>query len=135
MAEARAGADTVVVFLHWGIERVQCPSEAQRTLARQLVDAGADVVVGSHAHQLLGGGRLGDAVVHYGLGNFAFSSRVATDTVTGVFVVTVTGQRVDAYDWVPARMVDRQPVPMASPEAETARADWDGLRACTDLAP
>jgi hypothetical protein len=55
--------------------------------------------------------------------------------VTGVFVVTVTGQRVDAYDWVPARMVDRQPVPMVSPEVEGARADWDRLRACTDLTP
>ncbi len=32
-------------------------------------------------------------------------------------------------------MVDRQPVPMVSPEAEAARADWDGLRECTDLTP
>jgi poly-gamma-glutamate synthesis protein (capsule biosynthesis protein) len=135
VVEARAVADTVVVYLHWGIERVQCPSEAQRTLARQLVDAGADVVVGSHAHQLLGGGRLGDAVVHYGLGNFAFSTRVPTDRVTGVFVVTVTGQRVDAYDWVPARIVDRQPMPLPPGEAEAARADWEELRACTDLEP
>jgi poly-gamma-glutamate synthesis protein (capsule biosynthesis protein) len=133
VAEARAAADTVVVYLHWGIERVQCPSDDQRALARALVDAGADVVVGSHAHQLLGGGRLDDAVVNYGLGNFAFSSRVPTDRETGVFVVTVTGQRVDGYDWVPARMVDRQPVPLPPAEAEEARADWEALRSCTDL--
>jgi poly-gamma-glutamate capsule biosynthesis protein CapA/YwtB (metallophosphatase superfamily) len=135
VTEARTLADTVVVYLHWGIERVQCPSRDQRTLARQLVDAGADVVVGSHAHQLLGGGRLGNAVVHYGLGNFAFSSRVATDRVTGIFVVTVTGQRVDGYEWVPARMIDRQPVPVPGVEAAAARADWEDLRRCTDLTP
>jgi poly-gamma-glutamate synthesis protein (capsule biosynthesis protein) len=135
VADARRAADTVVVFLHWGTERVQCPSDAQQTLARQLVDAGADVIVGSHAHQLLGGGRLGDAVVHYGLGNFAFSSRGPTDRVTGIFLVTATGHRVDGYEWVPAEMVDRQPVPLPADEAGTARADWDALRACTNLSP
>lgn len=132
---ARMIADTVVVFLHWGVERQQCPADAQRTLAHQLVDAGADIVVGSHAHQLLAGGRMGDAVVHYGLGNFAFSSQVAPDLETGIFVVTVTGHRVDGYQWLPARMVERQPVPLEGPEADAARADWEGLRGCADVAP
>ena len=66
--QARGSADTVVVFLHWGVELMGCPTHAQRRLAQQLVDAGADVVVGSHAHRLLGGGRLGSAFVDYGLG-------------------------------------------------------------------
>jgi poly-gamma-glutamate synthesis protein (capsule biosynthesis protein) len=135
VAAARARADTVAVYLHWGVERRQCATEAQRTLARQLVDAGADIVVGSHAHQLLGGGRLGDAVVHYGLGNFAFSARHAADRETGVFLVTVTGPRVDGYRWVPARIVDRQPVPLDASEASAAVARWESLRDCTDLTP
>ena len=70
--KARATADTVVVFLHWGEELTGCPTARQRSLARQLVAAGADVVVGSHAHVLLGGGLLGRALVDYGLGNFVF---------------------------------------------------------------
>src|SRR5690606_4017424 len=64
---AAAGADTVVVFLHWGIETHTCPAPRQQELAHALVEAGADIVVGGHAHRLQGGGRLGDAVVHYGL--------------------------------------------------------------------
>jgi poly-gamma-glutamate capsule biosynthesis protein CapA/YwtB (metallophosphatase superfamily) len=68
---AWAQADTVVVFLHWGVERATCPTGDQQSLAQTLVDAGADIVVGGHAHRLQGGGRLGNAVVHYGLGNFA----------------------------------------------------------------
>jgi poly-gamma-glutamate capsule biosynthesis protein CapA/YwtB (metallophosphatase superfamily) len=135
VAEAGARADTVAVYLHWGVERRQCATEAQRTLARQLVDAGADIVVGSHAHQLLGGGRMGDAVVHYGLGNFAFSARQATDRETGVFVVTATGRRIDGYTWVPARIVDRQPIPLQGAEADGARDRWEALRDCTDLIP
>ena len=65
--EARATSDTVVVFLHWGIELDGCPTSTQRTLARQLVSAGADIVVGGHAHRLQGAGRLGRALVSYGL--------------------------------------------------------------------
>ena len=59
---ARTTTDTLVVFLHWGIERQTCPSGAQQELAQRLVDAGADIVVGSHAHRLQGAGRLGHRV-------------------------------------------------------------------------
>ena len=78
---ARADADTVVVHLHWGEERNPCPLPRQEELAQQLVDAGADVVVGGHAHVLLGGGMLGDAYVDYGLGNFVFSGSRREETL------------------------------------------------------
>jgi len=50
---ARSSSDTVVVYLHYGAELQSCPTDRQRTLVRQLVDAGADIIVGSHAHVLL----------------------------------------------------------------------------------
>ena len=81
--EARATSDTVVVFLHWGVEQQTCPSASQQQLARALVDAGADIVVGSHAHRLQGAGRLDAAFVGYGLGNFAFYTRSGPGTETG----------------------------------------------------
>jgi poly-gamma-glutamate capsule biosynthesis protein CapA/YwtB (metallophosphatase superfamily) len=46
VAEARTQADTVAVFLHWGLERATCPTGDQQSLAETLVDAGADIVVG-----------------------------------------------------------------------------------------
>jgi poly-gamma-glutamate capsule biosynthesis protein CapA/YwtB (metallophosphatase superfamily) len=128
---ARANSDTVIVFLHWGVEGAKCPSASQRTLAAQLVAAGADVVIGSHSHQLEGAGRLGTALVDYGLGNFAFY----TGTTSGFLTVTMTGRHVDAYDWVPARINGGVPQPVAGPTAGTALDSWRELRACTDLAP
>lgn len=130
---ARAAADTVVVFLHWGIERQTCPSEAQTALATELAAAGADVIVGGHAHRLQGGGRLGDAVVHYGLGNFAFYAGNPEGARTGVFRVTVTGRRVDGYEWIPGTIVDRQPRPLDGAAAEEAIEYWESLRSCTNL--
>jgi poly-gamma-glutamate synthesis protein (capsule biosynthesis protein) len=132
----RPEVDTVVVFLHWGVERTDCPSARQTALARVLVDAGADIVVGSHAHHLLGGGRLGTAFVDYGLGNFAFFNESGEYGRSGVLLVTATGRDTDSYQWVPARIRGGIPTPVPTgPEADAEVAHWNELRACTDLTP
>lgn len=132
---ARADADTVVVFLHWGTEGTTCPNDAQPPLAQRLVDAGADLVVGSHAHRLLGTGHRGDALVAYGLGNFAFYTSGGAGADTGVLHVTVTGRHVDDYTWEPAVISGGRPRPLTGEDAEAATAAWDDLRDCTDLTP
>ena len=133
--QARATADTVVVFLHWGIELQQCPSPDQRTLARQLVAAGADVVVGGHAHRLEGAGRMGKALVDYGLGNFVWYGTSELSTQSGVLVVTVDGRRVLGYRFEPARIVDGTPHPLIGAERRGAISSWRSLRRCTGLRP
>ncbi len=130
---ARRTADTVVVYVHWGVELESCPTAVQRELAHQLVATGADVIVGSHAHVLLGGGRLGKAVVDYGLGNFAFYATRAETTQSGVLFVTMTGRRVDGYRWAPARIVDGVPNPLSGAERKAALDSWRSLRECTGL--
>jgi len=135
VAEARATSDTVVVFLHWGTEGQTCPSQRQQELARALADAGADVIVGGHAHRLQGAGRLGGAFVAYGLGNFVWYARGGPGAQTGVLTVTVTGRDVDGYEWHPAVIRDGVPHPLDGDAAATARAAWEALRGCTDLVP
>jgi len=132
---ARRTADTVIVFLHWGRERERCPTTDQRTLARQLVAAGADVVVGGHAHRLLGAGRMGKALVSYGLGNFVWYSTSKLSVQTGVLLVTVTGRRIDAYRWIPARIGGGIPRPLTGSERQRELASWRSLRGCTGLEP
>lgn len=65
-------ADLVVVLLHWGLEEYSYPAPAQKFLARKLVDAGADAIIGHHPHVTQGLQRLDRAVVAYSLGNFFF---------------------------------------------------------------
>ncbi|MDQ1708824.1 MAG: hypothetical protein QOG49_209 [Frankiaceae bacterium] len=132
---ARRVSDTVVVYLHWGVEGNQCPSADQRGLADQLVQAGADVIVGSHAHALQGAGRSGGAFVAYGLGNFAFYARGGLGAQSGVLTLTVTGRHVDRYAWAPAVIKGGVPTPLAGPAATAALAAWTGLRGCTGLTP
>ncbi|MFD0468338.1 CapA family protein [Nonomuraea thailandensis] len=101
--QARKNSDTVIVHLHWGTEMQKCPNPAQLSLAPKLVKAGADVVVGGHAHILLGSGYLDDAYVNYGMGNFVFyNSNPATTGRTGVLTLTINGRKILKDSWTPA---------------------------------
>ena len=70
---AKSEADLVVVYVHWGVERRETPADYQRELARRYVDAGADLVVGSHPHVLQGFERYKGKWIAYSLGNFIFT--------------------------------------------------------------
>ena len=132
---ARAQADTVVVFLHWGLSHQECPTEVQKALAPVLLDAGADIVVGGHSHRLEGAGRMGDGFVAYGLGNFIWFNENGPNGDSGALLVTATGRQIDGYEWRPARIRDGVPTMLEGPERDAALASCNALRACTDLAP
>ena len=132
---ARQQADTVVVYLHWGEERSSCPSQLQRDLAEQLSQAGADVLVGTHAHALQGAGWLGDTYVAYSLGNFVWwRSNYPAAVTTGVLNLTVDDGHVLRVDFVPARIDDAGlPQTRTGLDADQARADFAALRSCAGL--
>ncbi|UBU13840.1 CapA family protein [Nonomuraea gerenzanensis] len=133
--QARKNSDTVIVHLHWGTEMQKCPNEAQLSLAPKLVEAGADVVVGGHAHILLGSGYLDDAYVNYGMGNFVFyNSNPATTGRTGVLTLTINGRKILKDSWTPATIQGGIPIPMTGSARTGAVAEWKALRACTGLA-
>lgn len=129
--------DVVVVYLHWGVQGERCPTGSQRDLAARLVRSGADVVVGSHAHELQGDGRLGGGYVAYGLGNFAWYS----PGPTGVLTLTVrppgdpAGRAgVTRSRWWPAEIAtDGLPAPLTGQRAADFRAERLALRACAGL--
>lgn len=71
-AARAAGADWVIPFMHWGWENETEPSARQRQLARTLIDAGADLVVGGHPHLVQGAESYQGKPIVYSLGNFVF---------------------------------------------------------------
>ena len=127
----RERADVVVVYLHWGVELESCPTGYQQDLAELLARAGADLIVGGHAHVPQGAGMLDSAFVAYGLGNFLFGSAGAGTSDSGVLLVGMTGRRIDGWRWEPVHLTGGRPAPSADPDA--ARATLDGLRECTGL--
>jgi poly-gamma-glutamate synthesis protein (capsule biosynthesis protein) len=135
VSAVRPEVDTLVVFLHWGTEETSCASPEQEDLARVLLGAGADVVVGSHAHRVFGAGKVGPSLVAYGLGNLVYWREDGESGRSGVLQVTVTGREVDAYSWVPARITGGIPVPETGVAASADIAEWQHRRDCSGLAP
>ncbi len=68
---ARASADVVIAFNHWGEEDPAPPTDRQRALAHKMIDAGAGVVIGNcHPHAVAGPEMYKGKLIVYGLGNF-----------------------------------------------------------------
>lgn len=130
---ARDRADLVIVFNHWGTERDSCPNANQKSFAAALAEAGADMIIGAHAHVLQGDGWLGRTYVAYGLGNFVWYVGSAD---TGVLKVRVRGRSVIGADLVPAVVSSTgQPKPVTGAAATAVTKRFRDLRRCTGLAP
>jgi poly-gamma-glutamate synthesis protein (capsule biosynthesis protein) len=98
--EAEARADIVVVFTHWGEEYVTSASSYIRSLAHALVDAGADLVVGTHPHvvqpyELYAGKR-----IYYSLGNFIFDQYWKKEVRCGIALGVHVVKRGDSVKYV-----------------------------------
>lgn len=131
---AAASHDVVVVYLHWGVQDESCPSASQSRLAGQLSAAGADIVVGSHAHRLQGAGMLDGTFVAYGLGNFVWYTQNPDTAATGILTLTVDDTGVTESAWTPARIrADGLPTVVTGSDADAMAGEFAALRDCAGL--
>ena len=87
---ARQLADFVVVGVHWGVENSHAIADPQRTLAQNLADWGADLIIGTHPHVLQNAQWLTAAdgrqvFTAYSLGNF-ISTQEKPDQLVGAIL-------------------------------------------------
>ena len=84
--KAKETCDFLTVYVHWGIEKSTTPESYQRTLGQQYIDAGADLVIGSHPHVLQGIEYYKGKPIVYSLGNFIFGSSIPKTMLLSVTV-------------------------------------------------
>ena len=96
--EAKENSDFVIVFLHWGTENVETIDWAQEKQAPEVVEAGADLVIGAHPHCLQQIDMVNGVPVMYSLGNFWFNSRTVD---TGMVRVTLNENGLQSLQFVP----------------------------------
>ncbi len=86
-----AGAEAVVIYLHWGAEYRDAPSDTQVKIARALCEAGADIIVGGHSHCVQpiekytftdDAGEERTSIIMYSLGNL-FADQTSLQTMSG----------------------------------------------------
>jgi len=133
VASARRQADLVIVFNHWGDEASSCANNAQKTFAGKIAAAGADIIIGAHAHTLQGNGWLGRTYVAYGMGNFLWYG-TSKSTETGILKLTVRSRTVIHQEFLPAVVSDSgQPRLLTGTAATKLNQRYTGLRGCAGL--
>ena len=107
---AKEQADLVIPFMHWG-DQYEPATDRQKQLARKMIDAGADCVVGGHPHITQGAEYYKDRLIIYSLGNFVFNGFDTEETQTGwALRLTLDKLGLAQWDTVVAR-IDPQGVP------------------------
>ncbi len=106
VADAAAAADVVIVYMHWGNEYTAIPTGSQNEIGRQLIDAGANIVLGSHSHAIQPIEIYNGGIIFYGLGNFITDqgwSRTK-DSCLVRYCLDIAGR--GAFEVVPLRIND-----------------------------
>ena len=70
--DANEEIDLVILCAHWGQENTFKANATQKTLGHAAIDAGADIVYGTHPHTLQPIEEYNGGIIYYSLGNFAF---------------------------------------------------------------
>jgi hypothetical protein len=103
-AHEKYKADIVIPFLHWGCEYMPA-TDRQKTFARRMIDAGADVVVGAHPHVTQDVAYYRGHLIVYSLGNFLFNGFRTEACHTGwALRLTVDRHGLVAWDTIVARL-------------------------------
>lgn len=101
---AREAGYMPVVFAHWGEEYVPEGTTMKR-LAREWIDAGAEMVVGAHPHVVQGHEEYAGKYVYYSLGNFIFDQYFSEDVRDGLLLGVRFGHSgVNATEEIPIRL-------------------------------
>ncbi len=122
------GAQIVIVYFHWGIERETTPDENQVALGHLAIDSGADLVLGSHPHVLQGVEIYNGKPIAYSLGNFLFGGNTNpedkdTMILQETFTVDDDSVKVSAPTAIPCSISSTsernnyQPTPLTGDEA------------------
>lgn len=131
-ARRRYRADLVIPFMHWGWENESRAGTRQRSLARIMIDAGADAVVGTHPHVTQDIEFYRGKPIIYSLGNFVFDGFDDAANNTG-WLLRMELDREGVRSWrTHIAAIDKRGIPR--PTAEEGKC-WqrgdDRPRSCT----
>lgn len=113
--EARKSCDLVYVMIHWGTEHTDRLEEYQKNIGHQIIDAGADGVIGAHPHVVQGIERYNGKLIFYSLGNFIFNQNIER---TFALSIDFDNENVNpSYSLIPAKAKGATTFEMTAEEA------------------
>lgn len=99
------GCEVIVYSCHWGKEYAARHNERQEKMAREAIDGGADLVIGTHPHVVQGVDAQDGAVIVYSLGNLVFGGTHKMKTFDGLLVQAALRFDEQGYAGVSLRLL------------------------------
>jgi len=114
----------VVVSIHWGIEYQLQSANFQQEIAHNLIDAGADLIIGHHPHVTQEVEVYQNRMIFYSLGNFIFDQYFSADTQEELAFEMTLNDKTVTYSLIPIQSIKSQPALMEG----IAKDNWlEGL--------
>lgn len=100
--ELEDSSDFTIIYAHWGNEYDLIENESQKNKAHAFIDAGADLIIGSHPHVVQPVEDYKGKKIFYSLGNFVFDQYFSSDTMTGLGVKVLVSKEKDlGFELIP----------------------------------
>ena len=116
----RTDGQRVIVYAHWGEEYVTSPGYL-RSIANTFVEAGAQLIVGSHPHVVIPMEYIEGVPVHYSLGNFIFDQYFSDDVMGGLAVLVAISDTAITTKTYPLLLQPNGSVCLAGADGEVGR--------------
>lgn len=119
----KTNVDIVVVACHWGVSSSEEFVGYQQEIGRAAIDAGADLVYGTHPHKIQAIELYKGVPIFYSLGNFAFDwQKMRGRNLDGLLVrIVLTGSRISHIGFVPVRRGPENDIAILDPASEEGR--------------
>ena len=105
----RTHADVVIVHFHWGKNYKSSPTAKMQQIAREVLDAGADLIVGDGAHIMQPVGMIEGKPVIYSLGNGTFGTGNNRAEFAMMAQVVIEDKRLARIEFIPIHTQNRNP--------------------------
>lgn len=106
----RKDVDLIAISLHWGVEETFTVTPAMVEFAHQLLDEGADMILGHHPHQFQGMELYKGKPVFYSMGNFIFDQNDPENRESFILDMTFTEKKLTALAAIPIRILEKDHV-------------------------
>jgi len=108
--------DLLFLSLHWSDEYTHVPKDSQIELAHKIIDAGADGILGHHAHNLQGVEIYKDKPIIYNMGNFIFDQNDNLNKDSAIFNLTFVDLKFESLEIIPCRIEGKKKTVVAKGE-------------------
>lgn len=128
----REQVDLVAVSLHWGIEDTFKISKDQIEFAHELIDNGADIILGHHPHQFQGMEIYKDKPIIYSMGNFIFDQNDPENQEGFIIDMKYKGKELVQFSAIPVRTIEKTYVRIQKGE-DASELIKRQMKLCSDL--